>query len=385
VSTMVGQLYRPGDSRRDAGFTIFYMGINLGALIAPLICGWFAQSAPFQGVLAHAGIDGRRSWSWGCGAAGVGMLVGLALYLWLRDRYLPGIGMAGGGAVAQPGRAPAKTGPPGRLTRDEWQRVAALLIMFFFVAFFWLVYEQAGSSLNLFADRYTDLRVGNTAIPSSWFQSVQPLFVVLLAPVFAYLWRRMRDAGREPATPLKIVLGLALIGVGWAFLIMAGRTVDACLSAHASTECAVASPAWLTMFYLFSVLGELCVSPVGLSYVTKIAPARYVAFLMGAWFLTNASGNKLAGFLASLTARVPSQTAFFTIPLVISLTAAVLLVLFVPWLRRLTRSVTVLGQQSAVSGQSSVVSRRSSATARATTRRADCRPPQLALYVVPDD
>jgi proton-dependent oligopeptide transporter, POT family len=351
VSTMVGQLYQPGDQRRDAGFTIFYMGINLGGTIAPFVCGYFAQSVGFQQTLTGWGIDPARSWSWGFGAAGVGMLCGLVLYLSLRDRYLPAIGvrathtgptLASRGQVAtlppeSPAEAPAAA-TAGPLSPDERKRVISLLILFVFVACFWLVYEQGGSSLNLFADRYTDLNIGGKLVPSSYFQSAQPFFVIVLAPIFALLWGRLRKAGREPSTPAKMVFGLGLIAVGCLFLIGGGHVVDACKASHAAT-CAVASPGWLTTFYLFSVLGELCVSPVGLSYVTKVAPVRWVGFLMGAWFLTNSSGLKLAGFVASLASVMPTQVSFFAILLVISSVAAVALFLCVPTIKRLTASV----------------------------------------------
>jgi POT family proton-dependent oligopeptide transporter len=161
----------------------------------------------------------------------------------------------------------------------------------------------------------------------------------MLAPLFAYLWGRLRDRGREPSTQVKMAIGLTLLAMGCLFLIVAGRTVDTCLGSHAATSCAVASPAWLSLFYLFSVFGELCVSPVGLSYVTKVAPPRYVAFLMGAWFLTNAVGLKLAGFLASLAARVSSQVEFFTIMLAVAGVAAAVLFLCVPVVKRLTGTV----------------------------------------------
>lgn len=344
VSTMVGQLYRPGDGRRDAGFTIFYMGINLGAFLAPLAAGWLAQSDVFRHALTHAGIDPTRSWSFGFAAPGIGMLLGLLLYLWLRNRYLPGIGLPPAtrqAASSDRGRTVGKETPSlaGMLTRDEWRRVLALLLMFVFVVFFWTVYEQAGSSLNLFADRYVDLHIGSMVMPSSWFQAAQPLFVITLAPVFAYLWRRLRDHNHEPSTRMKMALGLAVIGIGCVFLILAGHLVDSCVGRLAAerqgTSCAVVSPAWLMLFYLFSVLGELCVSPVGLSYVTKVAPVRYVAFLMGAWFLTNAGANKLAGGLAALGSRMP-QAEFFTILMVMALAAAGALVACVPLLKRLT-------------------------------------------------
>jgi len=338
VSTMVGQLYRPGDPRRDAGFTIFYMGINSGAVLGTLVCGALAQSPAVQGALVAAGIDPSRAWSWGFGAAGVGMLMGLTLYLWLRERYLPGIGLRTVSSAASTG-SPGTSDRPAQfaaaLSREEWMRVVALLLMFFFVVFFWTVYEQAGSSLNLFADRYVDLHVGGWSFPSSWFQSAQPLFVILLAPLAAEVWRRLLARNREPSTRLKMVLGLATIGFGCVFLIVAGRGADACVATRAAS-CAVTNPAWLTLFYLFSVLGELCVSPVGLSYVTKVAPARYVGFLMGAWFLTNATANKLAGWLAARGSELPSHVEFFSILLVIELVAAALLLLCIPWLKRLT-------------------------------------------------
>jgi proton-dependent oligopeptide transporter, POT family len=339
VSTMVGQLYRPGDERRDAGFTIFYMGINVGGFFAPLVTGWFAQSATMRAVLANAGIDPTWAWSFGFAAAGVGMLCGLALYLWFRDRYLPGIGLPHATRAATGRKTGSQVDPKasvatGALTPEERRRVLALLVMFSFVVVFWAVYEQAGSSLNLFAARYVDLHVGHSIIPSSWFQSAQPLFVIILAPVFAYLWLRLRKVKAEPSTRLKMAIGLALIGFGCVFLLVAGRSVDACVAQHAGS-CAISSPIWLTLFYLFTVLGELCVSPVGLSYVTKVAPPQYVAFLMGAWFLTNASANKIMGWLAALGSHL-SLTTFFSILLVISFAACGILLLCIPWLKRLT-------------------------------------------------
>ncbi len=334
VSTMVGQLYRPGDRRRDAGFTIFYMGINVGGFLAPLVCGYLAQGDGFRRFLVSAGLDPARSWRWGFSAAGVGMLIGLAVYLRLRDRYLPGIGLPYRPAAPSVTRNAPRVEPP--LTPAERRRVLALLVTFLFTVIFWMAYEQAGSSLNLFADRYTDLHVGRMAIPSSWLQSEQPFFVLLLAPAFAALWQALGARGREPSTPLKMAIGLACIGVGYLFMVAAGRLIDSCLAGHGAGACAIAGPGWLSSFYLFSVLGELCLSPVGLSYVTKLAPARYASVLMGAWFLALAAGEKLAGELAALTSRVHSQAAFFAIPVAASLTAALALALLVPTLARLT-------------------------------------------------
>jgi POT family proton-dependent oligopeptide transporter len=316
VSTMVGQLYRAGDPRRDAGFTIFYMGINLGGFIAPLICGYLGQ---------------RVGWHYGFGAAGVGMLLGLAAYLIFRARYLPGIGVT---TARQQATATGHHGQP--LTAAEWRRIAALAIVFVLVAFFWASYEQGGSSLNLFADRYTDLHLGTRTIPSSWFQSAQPMFVLLLAPVFAFIWRWLSARHAEPSTAFKMALGLALLGGGYGFMVVGGRIADACVATHPGGGCAVVSPFWLTTTYLFTVLGELCVSPVGLSYVTKVAPARLASLLMGGFFLTNAAGNYLAGFLAGLTVRIPAQGTFFLIFLVMSLAAAAVAFACVPLLNRLT-------------------------------------------------
>ena len=320
VSTMVGQLYRPGDSRRDAGFTIFYMGINLGGFFAPLLCGYLAQNV---------------GWHYGFGAAGVGMLLGLAAYLLFRAKYLPGVGVTT--ARQQSVAAGHRASEP--LTPAEWRRVAALGIVFVLVAFFWASYEQAGSSLNLFADRYTHLpHIGSRLMPSSWFQSAQPLFVLILAPLFAILWRWLSTKNAEPSTALKMALGLALIGGGYAFMVVGGRLADACVATHPAGGCAVVSPFWLTTTYLFTVLGEMCVSPVGLSYVTKVAPVRLGAFLMGGFFLTNAAGNYFAGFLAGLTVRIPAQGTFYLIFLAMSLVAAVVGFACVPLLKRLTDS-----------------------------------------------
>jgi POT family proton-dependent oligopeptide transporter len=222
---------------------------------------------------------------------------------------------------------------------EERKRVIALYVVFFFVVFFWMAFEQAGSSLNLFADRYTDLTAGTFAIPSTWFQSLNPLFILLLAPVFALMWMRLAAKGREPPTALKMVIGLFLLGVGFLILVAGARGVDACVAERGREACAVASPMWLTMAYLFHTLGELALSPVGLSYVTKVAPVRFVSLLMGLWFLATSAANYLGGFLAAMTERIPSQAQFFTIPVATSIGAAVLMLLLVPWLRRLTVSV----------------------------------------------
>jgi proton-dependent oligopeptide transporter, POT family len=357
VSTMVGQIYRDGDPRRDAGFTIFYMGINLGAFLAPLVCGWLGE---------------RVGWHYGFGAAGVGMVLGLIIYIWYRDRYLPGIGVivrhdpsnaaavatesleesrnwvaallgaavgaaavffSDGGTIAMLiasiGTAAAFMALSG--TRgEERKRVIALFIVIFFVIFFWMAFEQAGSSMNLFALRHTDRMIGGWEMPASWFQSMNPLFILLFAPVFAGIWMRLVARDREPSTPLKMVFGLTLLGLGFVFMVVGGGYVDRGMQV---------SFIWLTMAYLLHTWGELAVSPVGLSYVTKVAPVKFASLLMGGWFLANAAANYLGGWLAAQTEVIPSQATFFTIPVATSLGAALLLLVVTPTLKRLTRTV----------------------------------------------
>ncbi len=382
VSTQVGQLYKQGDPRRDAGFTIFYMGINLGATIAPLVCGYLGE---------------RIGWHFGFGAAGVGMLLGLLTYLKFRAQLLPGIGLPptleeqaarkqveatgpnnvrlgiigaivgalvvwlGGGANANIGAWIAGGGWVSLVlgvcvgaamsisvlgtSGDERKRVVALFIVTFFVIFFWMAFEQAGSSMNLFADRYTDRQVGSFSIPASWFQSVNASFIILCAPLLALLWQWLAARNREPSTSLKMVLGLVLVGLGFVFLVIGARGADACVSqlgADAAREqCRVASPLWLIGAYLMHSLGELSLSPVGLSYVTKIAPARLVSMLMGVFFLSNAVANYLGGILAAQTETIATQGAFFSIPVATSWGAALLMLALVPLLNRLTASAKV--------------------------------------------
>ena len=370
VSTMVGQLYRDGDKRRDAGFTIFYMGVNVGAFLAPFVCGTLAQ---------------KVGWHYGFAAAGVGMVIGLVMYLYGVDKYLPGIGLRptndtraaqraisgetegqlwhailgaaiavalfwvgsnlsytpggmvwnghvfsplalGMGAVIGGALGYSVLGTHG----EERRRVLAIFILVFFVIFFWMAFEQAGSSMSIFADRHVKNTIGSFTIPSSWYQAVNPLFIIGFAPLFAAMWVKLGRTGKEPPTALKMVFGLAMVGLGFLFLVAAGHSVDAGNKV---------SPLWLVMAYLFHTWGELCLSPVGLSYVSKVAPGRLASLLMGVWFLANAAANKLGGTLAAMTENIHSQAQFFSIPVATSLGAALLLLLLVPLLRRLTASV----------------------------------------------
>jgi POT family proton-dependent oligopeptide transporter len=380
VSAMVGQLYAEGDPRRDAGFTIFYMGINTGAFLAPLVCGLLAE-------------DPRFGWHVGFAAAGVGMVLGLLTYLWGKEKYLPGIGLAPAhardaevaaevGELAVPDYRNAGTigalaglvvavlggaktwaaigfvpwllslggimsvaygtligaafAIPLFATRgEERRRVLALFMVFFFVTFFWLVFEQAGSSLTLFADRDTDRTQGASVfglaqLPASWFQSIQPISIIVLAPVAAWLWGVLGRRGREPSTALKMVIGLFFGGLGFFLLIFAGQAVDAGLKV---------APWWLVATYVCHTIGELALSPVGLSYVTKVSPPQFVSLLMGAWFLALSAANFLGGLQAGLIETIPKRADFFLIPTATAWGAGLVMLLLVPLLKRLTRSV----------------------------------------------
>ena len=323
VSAIVGQLYRPEDTRRDAGFSIFYMGINTGAFIAPLACGWVAQ----------------YNWRYGFGLAGVGMALGLVQYAFggrklgdaglvpagvgdqakSRSRLMLGLGVLGGivlivvvmgamGLVTAKGIADASG--VGLVTlvvvffawllmSSQWtpverKRLIVIAGLFLAAAIFWSVFEQAGSTLNLFAERSTENRVLGREFPAPWYQSVNAFFLIALAPVFAWLWVKL--GSREPSSPAKFAWGLLLVGLG--FLILA-------VGANAAESGVRVSPMWLVVTYLFHTTGELCLSPVGLSAMTKLAPTSVTGLMMGVWFLALSVGNYMGGRMAALYESLP--------------------------------------------------------------------------------
>lgn len=326
VSSVVGELYTRDDPRRDAGFTLFYMGINIGGALGPLICSTLGESRRF-------------GWHYGFAAAGVGMVIGL---IWFRlTRHQLGTaglhpsldatdpaqaaerrrlwlwtGMAliviaavtllmGSGRIALTPVQMARNSAwiigtlavayfgwlliAGQLEAEEKKRVIALLFLFLGAAVFWSGFEQAGSSLNLFADRYTDRLVGGFEIPAGWFQTLNPVFIITLAPLYAALWVGLARRNLSPSTPAKFAIGLLLLAVG--FIVMLGAA-----TLVASGEKAL--PTWLIFTYLFHTMGELALSPVGLSATTRLAPRRYAGQMMGVWFLASAVGNLIAGLLA---------------------------------------------------------------------------------------
>jgi proton-dependent oligopeptide transporter, POT family len=354
VSTIVGQMYAPGDHRRDAGFSIFYMGINLGALVAPLACGWVGE---------------RIGWRLGFGLAGVGMTGGLIQYV-LGGRYLGTAGLRptsagtpeqdrrekrraalGGLAALALFAALGALAAAGRLeitpqiisnalgvvlvvltaaifawllagrgwSPVERKRSAAILVLFLAAAVFWSAFEQAGSSLNLFAQRNTDRHAFGFLFPASWFQFVQPFFIVTLAPLFAWLWVKL--AAREPSSPAKFTLALICGGLGFAVLIPpAARGVPA-------------AAWWLIATYLFHSIGELLLSPVGLSAMTKLAPARTAGMMMGLWFVSIGIGDYLGGRVASLYEAVSLPTLFGIVAAVAFAAAVVLAAVIRPTVR----------------------------------------------------
>lgn len=268
ISTMVGDLYEEDDVRRDSGFSIFYMGINLGAFIAPLVCGYLGQNI---------------NWHYGFAAAGIGMVLGLVQFVLSGDR-LKNIGER---KIKSKNVNNNIVEEKEKMTPEEFKRVAVIGILFFFSAIFWMAFEQAGSSLTLFADRLTRTSLFGYEFPSTWFQSVQPIFLLLLAPVFASLW--LRWGKNQPSSPRKFGFGLILVGLGFVGIVYASTLTGA----------GRVSPLWLVGLYLVHTFGELCLSPVGLSTVTKLAPARMVGLMMGVWFLSISLGSFLAGTVAS--------------------------------------------------------------------------------------
>jgi len=311
VSTLVGSLYEQGDERRDAGFSVFYMGINLGALLGPLVAGKLAE-----------GVD----WHLGFACAGVGMTLGLAQYVLGRRRLAPAIERL----AARPGAAAAAAPVPGStggFTTEDWKRMTAVVVFFAFASLFWGAYEQAGSTLNLFADRYVHLELLGIKLYASWFVSVQAAFVILLSPAFAWLWVTLGP--RQPSSPAKFALALLFVGLAFVLLMPAGAIAQGGVRI---------SPLWLVAAYFIEELGELCLSPVGLSVVTKLAPKQVVGLMMGVFFLSNALGNKLAGWSAGFISTTPLPT-LFGVTAAVTLGAAAVMFLLIRPVQRLMGGV----------------------------------------------
>ncbi len=320
ISTMVGALYDEGDPRRDSGFTIFYMGINIGAFTATLLCGYLGEQV---------------GWAYGFGAAGIGMLFGLIIFLW-GQKYLEGL--------AEPPSKKYLEQVPGLkgITYEYWAYMSGILmvvatwflvqnsqlvgqllggfgvvfigawllyalfrcdpeerdrlivvgILILFSLIFWALFEQAGSSLNILTDRGVDRVIFGWEVPASMFQSLNAGFIFTIAPLFAMLWIALAKRNMEPSTPIKFSIGIILVGLGFLSLVYGMK----------SSEGLQTGVFWIILIYFLHTLGELCLSPVGLSSVTKLSPQRIVGFMMGMWFFASAAGNYVAGLIAKATA-----------------------------------------------------------------------------------
>jgi POT family proton-dependent oligopeptide transporter len=358
VSVIVGQLYAAGDRRRDSAFSIFYMGINLGAFLSPLACGYVGQ---------------RINWRLGFALSGAGMVLGLIQYV-AGSKHLGEAGLHPGGAGTKEDvrrgykhllaavaalavlaaiigglhwsgavlltaeRASNALGVLlliavaalfcwllllGKWTVTERKRLTAIAVLFLSSALFWAMFEQAGSTLNLFAQRSTDKQLLGFSFPASWLQSANALFIITLAPVFAWLWLRL--GSRDPSSPTKFVLGLVAGGLGFSWMAIAAQRAEGGV---------LVSPMWLFGVYFLHTVGELCLSPVGLSAMTKLAPARVTSLLMGVWFLATSVGNYMAGRAASFYEALPLPTLFNVVG-VFGIGVGVLLLLFVRPIQRL--------------------------------------------------
>lgn len=351
ISAMVGELYDRDDPRKDSGFSLYYMGINLGAFLAPLVCGTLAQNV---------------GWHWGFGAAGVGMLFGLIQYtltanrlgeagkvpeksaggfqfevslggvLWLVGVSLIVIAMAGdlifgldlsqlqrfvvlllGSAVFM-----VSLYVGGNFDAKEKKRGISIFFLFLVAALFWAGFEQAGSSLTLFADRMTGNNFLGMEFPSSWYQTLNPIYIILLAPVFSWMWIKLGD--KQPSSPGKFSLGLVGVGLGFVVMVIAAQQV---------AGGNLVSPGWLIATYLLHTLGELCLSPVGLSVMTKLAPQKIGGQIMGVWFLAAAIGNYMGGEIAGLFESLPLPELFGSVA-AINIGVAVVVIALTPLVKR---------------------------------------------------
>jgi POT family proton-dependent oligopeptide transporter len=358
IGSLLGSLYRENDPRRDGGFTFFYMGVNTGAFLAPLIAGTLGE---------------KVGWHYGFAAAGVGMCCGLLQFV-LGQKKLGNAGFIGDKTsldktdwlhilLISSGMIPlvlavlsawSMIGPVWsgfifpvkmaivlaifavlwfsnkpkanveKLTTEEWHRIIAIFIMGFFVIFFWMGFEQAGGTLSLFADKQTDRHVAGWEIPTSYFQAINPLGIVLLGPIMAFIWTRNAQSRFSLPTPVKMAIGMIILGLGFVVMAIAQGKADVA---------GTVGPQWLFFVYLLHTIGELCLSPVGLSMVTKLAPARVGALMLGVWYLANAAANTLAGFLEEILKG--SSFPLFGFLVVSSIGAGIVLLMITPLLKKL--------------------------------------------------
>ena len=325
ISTLVGGLYKDGDSRRDAAFTIFYMGINLGAMIAPLVIGVVTDN-----MFATTNEDGSISYGYRYGflVSGIGMLLGQVIFNLLGPKYLGDLGTKPIGAVSDSSVTESlKSVNPetGEVLdeKEEKQRISVIFILLLFAVFFWAGFEQAGSSLSLYTDKYIDRSIGSFEIPTSWFQSVNPLFIVTLAPLFTLFWAS--PIGRRLTTPVKMGVGMIILGAG--FLFMIGAVAERSANGDVNDVNNKAALMWLIMTYLLHTIGELCISPVGLSVVTKLSPPKLASVLMAVWMLSSFFANIVGGYIASYVETMGAGEVFKYIAGFVSVCGVLLILL----------------------------------------------------------
>lgn len=308
ISTLVGGLYADGDDRRDSAFSIFYMGINLGAFIAPLLIGYLTDD--FFAVKKGDEIM-TYGYKYGFLAAGIGMLLGQVVFNLLAQKYLGDLGKkpvgSGKSTDVQENLNSINPITGQTLTKpEERQRISVIFILFLFAVFFWAGFEQAGSSLSLYTDSFIDRKLFGYEIPASWFQSVNPVFIVTLAPLFAIFWGS--KLGKKLSTPVKMGLGMIILGVGFWFML--GAVAERNAQGDIADINNKAAMMWLIMTYLFHTIGELCLSPVGLSVVTKLSPPKLASILMAVWMLASSIANFIGGFVASVVETLGAGQVF---------------------------------------------------------------------------
>ena len=286
ISTMVGGLYKKGDIRRDKGFTIFYIGINVGAFLSSLIVGYVGEV---------------YGWHYGFGLAGICMFFGLIQFLYGR-KYLVGVGEYLGKSESEEEREALKR----PLTKIEKDRVIVLILSFLMVIVFFGAFEQAGGLMNIFAKDYTNRMLLGWEVPASWFQSLNAFFIITLGTTVAAFWAKRQLKGKQASSLFKMIMGLIIMGTG--FLFMTAATAQ-----YESTGSSAMY--WLVLAYLFHTVGELSLSPVSLSFVTKLAPAKYASLMMGLYFATTGLGNKVAGLLGESASTFGEYTVFTGIAL----------------------------------------------------------------------
>lgn len=327
ISTLVGGLYKDGDERRDAAFTIFYMGINIGAMLAPLVMGVVTDN-----MFATTNEDGSIAYGYRYGflASGIGMLLGQLIFNVLGQKYLGDLGKKPIGSSGSVDEESLKSVNPqtGEVLDEgkERQRISVIFILLIFAVFFWAGFEQAGSSLSLYTDKFIDRTVGTFEIPTSWFQAVNPLFIVLLAPLFTVFWAS--PIGRKLSTPVKMGVGMIILGAG--FLFMLGAVAERSANGDVNDVANKAALMWLVMTYLLHTIGELCISPVGLSVVTKLSPPKLASVLMAVWMLSSFFANIVGGYIASYVQTMGAGQVFTYIAGFVSVCGVLLILLNKP-------------------------------------------------------